>query len=364
MYVVTNRRLDEKTTGLDVFQKTPNPRGPNELRIVEITKRGSGFQVETVPDELTKQEIKELNKQYKLGLDPQDTYHASLKVACALLDEARKRNKHILFFVHGYNNDMGDVLRTAHDLQERYDVTVVPFSWPANGGGAFTGKLAYLSDKDDARVSAPALGRFIRKIREYNILLSEGRVDALKAKAAEENPDNREARNAHLTRLMGKECKISFNLLCHSMGNYVLKYALIPSGTGARELAFDNVALVAADTNNDGHEIWLRHLPYRNRTYVVINEDDYALQWSRRKPGREQWPRLGHYLKNLRAENVHYLNVTGAAHLNNEHTYFLGKPVEKNGRLDDMFAGIFQGQSVERAMVYHDDINAYEPTRR
>ena len=57
---------------------------------------------------------------------------------------------------------MRDVMDAAFDLEKRYEVEVIPFSWPANGGGV-GGKLSYLSDKRDARASAGALERASRK---------------------------------------------------------------------------------------------------------------------------------------------------------------------------------------------------------
>ena len=99
---------------------------------------------------------------------------------------------------------------------------------------------------------------------------------------------------------MEQKCGSSLNLLCHSMGNYVLKYATRPGNSSLRGLVFDNIGLVAADANNPGHETWVQCLPAKNRLYVVINENDSALKWSRRKPGDEQKERLGQHLRNLR----------------------------------------------------------------
>ena len=37
MFIITNRVVDDTKTGLDAFGKEPNPSGPNELRMVEVT---------------------------------------------------------------------------------------------------------------------------------------------------------------------------------------------------------------------------------------------------------------------------------------------------------------------------------------
>ena len=165
MYIVTNRKLDESANGLDIFGSVPSGQGPNELRLVKATLSGSKFQTEILDDRLTEQEVLELKQQYNLDINPADDWYVSLKVACELMAEAQKQKKHVLFYVHGYNNDVQDILKTAMAMEELYNVMVVPFTWPANGGGALTGTAAYLSDKQDARASADALNRFIEKIK-------------------------------------------------------------------------------------------------------------------------------------------------------------------------------------------------------
>ena len=158
-------------------------------------------------------------------------------------------------------------------------------------------------------------------------------------------------------------CKVSINLLCHSMGNYLLKYATKPSASMMRKLIFDNVCMVAADANNQGHRSWVEGMQTRSGTYIVINEKDSALKWSRRKPGEAQLARLGHYLKGLNAENASYLNVTTAAYVGEEHSYFKDKPVRENRRLLKMFSDLFEGRKPDDWMKYRADINAYETGR-
>ena len=136
--------------------------------------------------------------------------------------------------MHGYNNDIKDVLRTANELEELYDVIVVPFSWPANGGGKVSGTAAYLSDKDDARSSATALHRTVQKVQYYHQLLTENVKEKFLKEALVRHPDNRELAQALFTRNMERRCKATLNLLCHSMGNYVLKYASKPGNSSLR----------------------------------------------------------------------------------------------------------------------------------
>ncbi len=358
MYLITNRVLHEDQQGLKVFGKEPNPLGPNELRLVKV-EGVRNPQVEVLADELPLTEAQAHSDKHKLDLDLKQQWYASLRVACELFDLARTQNRHLLFFVHGYNNDIGDVLKTANELEKLYKVIVVPFSWPANGGGKVSGTSAYLDDKDDARSSATAFHRAVQKIHFYHRLLTKSLRTELLARAVDKYPDNGEKARSMFTREMDKNCKVSLNLITHSMGNYVLKYAAKPSGSSLRKLVFDNICLVAADVNNPGHASWVQSLPSRGRVYVVINENDGALKWSRRKPGEEQLERLGHHLRNLTANNAYYVDVTGNRGVGSEHSYFKGRSVDRNSTLKKIFTQMFEGRKSETRLKYHPDINVY-----
>ena len=354
MYVVTNRELKQTATDLSMFTDRLNRDGSHVLRLVDVAKRGAAYACTALDDQLTKAEVKALKSTYKLNIDENGTWWASLKIACELFTSAMEKGKNLVFFSHGYNNDIKDVLVTAAKIEAAYGVIVVIFSWPSNGT-----KLSYLSDKDDARQSAVALSRFAAKIDEYHRLLTEANSRRMLDKAIAKHPDNHEEARALYSRLVDAECKVSLNLVCHSMGNYVFKYSTLPSSTYMTNLVFDNIALIAADVNNRGHASWLETINVRNRLYVVINENDSALKWSRRKPGDAQKARLGHYLKGLAAENATYIDITHSTGVGSEHSYFKGSPITKNKKLKAMFSGIFNGGTVENSLAYRSDINAY-----
>lgn len=359
MYVITNRALS-KDTNIDAFGKTPNPQGPNELRLVRVKRSGKGWSVSQVTDKLSPATVKKLNTNHGLKLDTRQDWHGSLQVACELFEEARTQRKSILFFIHGYNNDVDDVMHAAHAIEAYYDdVIVVPFTWPANGGGAISGSASYLSDKGDARASAGALNRAIGKIHEFHLLLTAAMRDKLNKQATKRHPNNPTEAGALYAKLLAKECPVKINLLCHSMGNYLFKHTFATSHNATSKLVFDNVCLVAADANNENHAQWVGKVDVRNRVYVVINEDDFALKASRMKPGDEQKARLGHYTKQLNSPNAHYIDLTDAAHIGNAHTYFKGEVVEKNQAIRALFKGMFMGESVEHIMTYRNDNNTY-----
>jgi esterase/lipase superfamily enzyme len=358
MFIITNRTLSRHRT-LRAFGKRPNASGPNELRLAEVTKSGRSWRVKPIRDRLSRTEVKSLKSRFGLDLDIDKPWHGSLKIACEVFDRARKENRSILFFVHGYNNDVQDVLNAAIELESLYDVIVVPFTWPANGGGAISGTASYLSDKADARVSAGALNRAIGKIQQFHLMLSQTAQKKYQKLANERHPNNPTEAATLYTRLIEKDCSSKMSLLCHSMGNYVLKHTLATSENATSKLVFDNICLVAADANNHKHSDWIGKLDVRKRVYVVINEDDYALKVSRIKPGQEQQARLGHYTKNLDSSNAHYIDVTNVEHVGSDHGYFKGDAVRKNRELWKVFHDMFRGKIVEHQLQYHADNNSY-----
>lgn len=364
MYVITNRKLSGATT-LRCFGKTPNVKGPKELRLVHVQRSegGAGWKVKPVDDKLKPSTVKALKKTYHLDIDPAQDWYGSLQVACELFDQARRENKPILFFVHGYNNDVGDVLKTAHEIECLYKVIVVPFTWPANGGGAISGAASYLSDKSDARVSSAALNRAVDIIQRMHLLLTQSMQKKLQQATHNKHKNNPAAAAALYTRAVERDCNVKIGLLCHSMGNYVMKHTLVTSENSTSHLVFDNICLVAADTNNQDHADWVGKLDVRKRLYVVINERDGALMASRIKPGAEQKARLGHYIRKLNSPNAFYVDVSDARGVGASHSYFKGEPVAENEALKTLFHGMFNGEAVESQLEYHSDLNCYRLSR-
>ncbi|MEM1435280.1 MAG: alpha/beta hydrolase [Pseudomonadota bacterium] len=349
MYLVTNRALDSSRRGLNKFLSTSGQEGALNLRIVEIAGTRRNPTVAVLDDQLSAAAVRRLNRQHDLNLDPEVPQYQSVAVACELFARARAERKHILFYVHGYNNDVSAVVDAARELEANYpELIVVPFSWPAKGGGSLSGTANYLDDKRDARASSGALDRVFGIVRRLHLLLTEAESRRLWTRTLEKYPDNPERAREHYVALQSRVCRVTLNLLCHSMGNYVLKYAAIPSETNIRRPVFDNVCLVAADCNNHDHVPWLGEIDCRGGVYVVINEDDYALRWSRIKPGEEQQRRLGHYLKNLAAPNAIYVDLTRAPGVGESHGYFKGEVIRNSAKLRRFFNRLFTGEHPER----------------
>ncbi len=359
MYVITNREIVKNKNGLRQFGKRPNSEGANELRVAEIKKSGNSWDVRVLANKLAKSTAANLIKKYKLPLNPEEQHYASLKVACAVADEARKNKKHVLFFVHGFNNDMKDIVTRAWDLESRFDVVCLVFSWPANGGGVISGTASYKSDKRDARASAGALERTLMIVHRYFQMLTEANRKRLYELALSRHRDNAIKRDEEYAELLEKNCPFTVNAMFHSMGNYLLKQTLKSSISEGNSLTFDNIILAAPDTNNKDHHRWVGKLGFRGRCFVAINEKDFALAASRAKGGSEQLARLGHYLRNLTASNAHYINFTGVKHVGRSHGVF-GKPSAENPDIHAFFQSAFRGDPAETQLQYNASGNWYD----
>ena len=166
---VYRHQPDGQRAGQDpqrIFGEKP-AEGPNELRLAEAGVRASG-------GSWTCCRIRSPPRWPPASALTRPPHPASAYVARKLLERCAgtgstakqklKTGKHLLLFVHGFNNDLDDVLERAAGLEARYGVEVLCFSWPANGGGA-RGVLSYKSDKRDALASAGALDQVLEKMK-------------------------------------------------------------------------------------------------------------------------------------------------------------------------------------------------------
>lgn len=345
MYVVTNRIVDESKTGeAEAFGKTP-AEGPNNLRLVEVTRKGQKRHIHVLPDEITP------DMADSVGLPSDGNYFASEYVARKLLERCAGRpsgarsstkGRNLLLFVHGFNNDMTAVLDRAERLETQYGVEVVCFSWPANGGGLH-GVLSYRNDKRDAAASIGALDRVLEKMELILHAFHDLFVADLEARAEKKFADDAEAWDRYFAQAVRKRCPFTINLMLHSMGNYLFKRLLTSSIYSADHLLFDNVVMVAADTNNEGHAEWVDNIQSRGRVYITINERDSALKASRMKMGELQKARLGHYGRKLDSRVATYVDFTGQPHVGDSHAYFEGGALA-NKKVDAFFKAVLNGE--------------------
>lgn len=352
IYVVTNREVNTSARGFNKFGKGLNPLGAHELRMARVEKVGRKYTIKVL-NEPDREKMEE-------GTAAPPSKKAASEIFRALEEAPRSgaRRRDLLLFVHGFNNDMEAIVERAFELRRLYNVEVLAFSWPANGGG-LRGVTSYKSDKRDARASAGALDRVLEKMRAYLSEFRQKNLRQLRAKLEEgRHGDNSERVEQLLARQALRDCPFKISLMCHSMGNYVFKTLLQSSVYNGRELLFDNVVLAAADTNNPGHQDWVDRIRVRNRVYVTINEDDSALRVSRLKGGEEQLARLGHYPYNLHSRQTVYVDFSDASKVGDSHAYFEGKATG-NARVKRFFARALHGLSAESPRDYDPARNLY-----
>ena len=180
-----------------------------------------------------------------------------------------------LFFIHGFANTFKQALLRAATISRFYlgdgsgvlskKLHLFAFCWPSDGV-VFSLRNAYRSDRIDAAISGPAIGRTILKALDF-----AGRLP----------PDER--------------CNRRIHLLAHSMGNWALRHALQhiqEQSPRAPAVVFDQAILAAADEDSDGFEstMKLRYLTeLSRRTTVYINFQDVVLhvsEWTKGNPDR------------------------------------------------------------------------------
>ncbi len=365
MFIVTNREVVENRTGIDAFLHYCNTNGPNELRLAEATRSGSKWKVNILPDRIPDTMAKEvglvpdIDPVTKKPLPIFASRYAARKILARMNPAAsggRGKGKNLLFFVHGFNNDIKAVLDRAERFEKNYGVEVITFSWPADGGGA-KGVLSYKSDKRDALASTGALDRCFGRLHEYLHEIHAEHVRKMEAEANKRFPEDAEKWDRFFTAQAERWCPFSVNLLLHSMGNYLYKHLLKSSVYRGNLLIFDNIVLAAADTNNKDHDDWVDRIPCRGRLFVTINEKDNALLASRMKMGEQQDARLGHYPYRLNSKRAMYVDFTNEAHVGDSHAYFEGGAL-KNKSVREFFEEALNGKSVEEKLRAH-----YDPAR-
>lgn len=189
-----------------------------------------------------------------------------------------------LLFIHGFNVSFKEALKSAAQLhrvlttpsqnsEAPLKLNMCVFSWPSDGEMLLASrraqnKVAYQNDRIDARASGAAFARGFLKVADF---------------IQHTDPEGR--------------CQQRIHLLAHSMGNYVLRYALQDlRGFVGNQLPrlFDQILMMAADEDDDAFDLAhkLELLPrITRRTNVYFNREDLALWASDRIKGNP--PRLG-----------------------------------------------------------------------
>lgn len=358
MYLITNRQLYRDRSGVEILGPEAYHEDSTRLRMLHAAKRRGRWVVKLLPDTLDDAMKKEV------GIDDPGTVYASRYVMAKLRAELKRRKRNLLFFIHGYNNDMKAVLDRAADLEENYKVSVLVFTWPARGGG-LRGTLSYRSDKSAAEESTPALERVLERFGAYVREIEDEREQRLIRSMDEAVACNSERRDECIVNATEKECPFHITMMAHSMGCYLVR-KIFEDFTPAPDFSFlDNIVLLAADTNNPGHGAWVNQLSPRQGVYVTVNRNDGALGLSERKLGRKQRERLGRLPRNFESETAVYVDFTRLGHIRSlpaSHAYFEGKAIGARGnplKVKKFFRAAFHGKPAEDQLTRCEAANIF-----
>lgn len=331
IYFVTNRRPDHEDSPTD-FSGEFNRHGPMGLRL--------GYVEWGDPEK--KDDLKELVAAPDRTVDGK-------QIGSDIVFEQLKREmmtgKDAIAFIHGYNVTFKEAIfagvRMAKNFDDKY--TIIVFSWPSDGSMAPL--LAYWSDRHDAQVSGPAVGRAMLKAGDF---LGEVARAAREEKKKGGDP--------------GKvACGQSLHLIVHSMGNYVLRNGLQTmvkeKGIDGLQRIFGEILLMAADEDDDCFELdhKLRALPrLGRRVHVYFNNEDMAMRISEGTKGNPD--RLGNDGPRLPLQVPVKVDLVDCTPVVNqgiaEHSYYLDCPPV----IRDMTA-VLKGNSAER-IEYRDYIQS------
>ncbi|MEZ4386716.1 MAG: alpha/beta hydrolase [Candidatus Krumholzibacteriia bacterium] len=291
IYFATNRD-PEPPDAPRTFGGHFNPAAFDNLRFGRATVVGKQVREVTVADET-------------LSADHARARLGSQEIFGELL-AAMRRGADTLVYVHGYNVSFTDALRGGgairRALRTSRGLNVVVFSWPSDG--SMLPFLAYKHDRSDARASAAAFARALLKLEAFLVKVRRG-----------------------------AECGARLHLLCHSMGNYVLRYGIqeVRRQTGGLPRLFDTILLMAADEDYDAFELdfKLAPLPEMGESVnVYFNSGDTALVISdRTKANPARLGSRGPRSPLTVPGNVTLVDASEVVGGLVEHSYFVDEPV-------------------------------------
>ncbi len=307
--IVTNRNVNTGRTDDTLFGDGFNRKGPAELRFARAEHDGNGgnWRLRLIPE---------------TGISPTNLPSRRLfeESRGALIDGKRD----CVMFIHGFNQTLSKNLRKCWELEHTYGVDVIAFSWPANPGG-FKIK-EYRSAQAAARLSVMALDRAFEKLGQYI-------HDQLNA-----------------------DCRVSFNLLIHSLGGYLFENFVRDPVFAGQTRIFDNLILHEPDVNHRDHYGWVNDLQYSKRVLVTINENDKVLDWSDViNPNR-----LGNTARDLTAPRPRYVDFTNASDVGRHHRLFW--KARRNPNVKGFFDRALHGGRAEigPGLSFNAEKNAYD----
>lgn len=306
--VISNREVNPGATDESLFGEKTNAKGPDEIRLAEaeFDKSTGGWR---------------LNLLEEKNLTPENRPSQKLFKRVIQGIKEKKFKSDWVFYIHGFNQSFKKTLDAGYEIAQKYDVEVILFSWASNPGGLVT--VEYQRAQQAAKASANAIDRTLEMLGRY-----------LKDRPW---PDV-------------ETCSVRFNLLAHSLGNYLLEHFVRNPVFSGETRIFDNIIFHQADVDNRRHRFWVDRVEHGRRLYITINENDSVLKASDLiNPNR-----LGNTVNGLDSKRAIYLDFTGGKGVKREHNFFLGdhgnKSIEKffrrvlTSRRGELVAGLKPGE--------------------
>lgn len=237
----------------------------------------------------------------------------------AFLSELQSRRGNWLVFVHGDNKTFVTSVWRGLDIQYKYNVNVLVFSWPSKDP-----EVGGLKNYKNSQVNlVKSYGHFIQLL----LFLKK-------------------FRNMRPEQMAGKH----ISLFCHSLGNQYLQMLAsdddhLPDFSGL----FDNVILNAAAVDQKNHKTWLEKIRMQQNLYVTANKQDVNLKGLHifTKGGRQLGEKIIHPL----ASNAVYIHFNKSVGLRfptgTTHTYFIGGKSDTCYHINLFYNSIFHGKSVD-----------------
>jgi hypothetical protein len=144
----------------------------------------------------------------------------------------------------------------------------------------------------------------------------------------------------YLQRSPDEFSEISFNLLLHSLGNYMFEQFIRKPIFSSETRMFDNIILNAADVDLAPHEQWTNSLKYARRVYATINERDSILDAS----DVINPDRLGNTARDLDSSRVTYFDLTDGKKVRKKHQHF-ESTAGANTTVGDFFKKVLHGHT-------------------
>jgi len=293
LLVITNRNIkNENAEDLTLFGEEINIEGASNVRLAWAEKvAGGNWKLELImePDIIDSSNIPS---------------RSAFKKYIKILQE---NSKDCTFYVHGFNKKFSESMEQAFSIHKRYKVGVVVFSWPSNPGGFITNE--YKKSKAIASNSIVALDRTFEKLNKYMFECAD------------------------------ESCEVSFNLLLHSMGNYIFEQFIQNPIFAGETKIFDNIILNAADIDVENHDEWANRLKFARNVYATINERDSILLAS----DIINPDRLGNTVGHLNSSRIEYFNLTEGNGVKKKHQHF-ETTAKANSTVANFFKKVLHGQ--------------------